>query len=370
MWITSSLNTAKTPTAIALGNFDGVHRGHRQVIEPILPVAAQPPVAVPCLADHDLQCLSAWDGLSHNHNAMQGGWSEVKPSSSTVAIGPSEPQDGPTLATVVTFFPHPQEFFSGRPRLLLTPLQEKALHLKSMGVEQLVLLPFTQALANLAPEAFVEEILIRRLQARHISVGVDFRFGRHRAGTVEDLQAIASRYGVQVNIVPLKTSEGERISSSAIRDALQTGNLRLANHLLGRSYTLTGWVTRGQQLGRTIGFPTANLKLPPEKFLPRDGVYSVYAYLKSAETVTTVVPGVVNIGRRPTVDGLTRTIEVHLFDWSGDLYDQTLSISLEDFLRPEQKFGSLDELRHQIQQDCQTAKAMLGVGQPPLKTQC
>ena len=318
MWITSSLDTAKTPTCVALGNFDGVHRGHRQVIQPVCQAQGVP-----------AKKFSA------------------------------------ALATVVTFNPHPQEFFSGQRRLLLMPLAEKIHYLSEMGIEQLVQLSFDQALADLTPQEFVEQ-LVNCLQVQQISVGEDFRFGRRRSGTAEDLQTIAAQYGVPVSVVPLHQCQDERISSSAIRLALEQGEVDRANQLLGRPYTLLGQVTQGQQLGRTIGFPTANLQVPPEKFLPKQGVYSVWVHLGGLKDGFTgcclkdnFLPGVMNIGNRPTVDGIAQTIEVHLLDWSGDLYGQTIAVYLDSFLRPEQKFAALDDLKAQIQKDSETAKLRL-----------
>jgi riboflavin kinase/FMN adenylyltransferase len=324
VWITSSLTTVKTPTSVALGNFDGVHRGHQQVIEPILTDAS----------------------------GIRFGTDE--------RISPPNSQH----STVVTFRPHPREFFTGEHRSLLTPLEEKITVLRSLGVEQLVLLPFNEAVANLTPEGFVRSILVNQLQVERISVGQDFCFGRHRSGTAVDLQTIAAQYQIPVEIVPLHLCEGERISSSAIREALSSGDLERANRLLGRPYLLVGQVVQGQQLGRTIGFPTANLKLPSEKFVPRTGVYSVWV---SCPTVTSgqMIRGVMNIGYRPTVEGKQQTIEVHLLDWSGDLYGQTLSVSLDSFLRPEQKFASLDELKAQIQKDCAAAQMTLATTNLP-----
>jgi len=272
-----------------------------------------------------------------------------------------------TTATVVTFSPHPQEFFTGQRRTLLTPLDEKIPLLQSIGVEQLVLIPFGRELANLSPEQFIETILVQCLQAEQISVGEDFRFGCQRAGTSADLQAIAAAFGIDVEIVPLQTQGGERISSSVIRQALEQGQLEQANQLLGRPYQLIGQVVLGQQLGRTIGFPTANLKLPPEKFLPRTGVYSVWVHEIQIPKIdaqpicgTSIEPilGVMNIGDRPTVNGIQQTIEVHLLDWSGDLYGRTLTVSLVKFLRPEQKFASLTALKDQIQADAEAARAL------------
>ena len=173
------------------------------------------------------------------------------------------------------------------------------------------------------------------------------------------MQAIASTYGIDVTIVSLHTCQGERISSSLIRQSLEQGDISQANQLLGRPYTLTGVVVKGQQLGRTIGFPTANLQLPPEKFLPRQGVYGVRVYSPSLESSASSLFGVMNIGQRPTVNGTTVTAEVHLLDWSGDLYGQTLTVSLEEFLRPEQKFASLEALKTQINADCAEARAFL-----------
>lgn len=259
-------------------------------------------------------------------------------------------------ATVVTFSPHPQEYFSGVPKPLLTPIAEKTWQLAQMGIEQLVMLPFNLALAELRPEAFVAQILIKGLQAERISVGSDFRFGKDRCGDAQMLERIAARYGVPVTQVPLKHEKGDRISSSRIRQALQSGHLEVATRLLGRPYLLTGRVVRGQQLGRTLGFPTANLQLPADKYLPRTGVYSVRVYGIDTEPW----PGVMNIGHRPTVSGQTLSVEVHLLGWSGDLYGQMLTVSLEGFVRAEQKFDSLEQLKAQIAADCRVAIAMLG----------
>lgn len=320
MWVTSSLANVLTPTAIALGNFDGVHRGHRRVIEPV---------------------LTSLD------------WVEGKR----------------LLPTVVTFSPHPQEFFTGERRPLLMPLSEKAAELQQLGVEQLVMLPFDQPLACLTPQEFVETILVKQLQAWRVSVGANFRFGRQRSGTTQDLQTIAASYGIEVIIASLEREGSERISSSAIRQALGAGNLQMANEFLGRPYSLVGQVVKGNQLGRTIGFPTANLQLPAEKFLPRFGVYAVHVRIYSANpdektAMPPPLPAVMNLGYRPTIAGTKPTVEVHLLDWVGDLYGQVLVVELEAFLRPEQKFPSLDALKQQIQADCAVARSLLQKHRP------
>ncbi len=309
MLVISDLDKAITPTAIALGNFDGVHRGHQCVIAP--------------------------------------------------AIAPS---DG-LVSTVLTFNPHPQEFFTGTARLLLTPIAEKIEQLQALGVQQLVLLPFDRAIAALTPQEFMQQILIDRLQARKISVGFNFRFGCKRCGSVEDLKAI---WGDRVSVVPeqlmhpvlesvLDSQDGDpqvRISSSAIRAALAQGDIDTAHTLLGRPYSLIGKVVAGQQMGRKLGFPTANLQLHPQKFLPRDGVYAVQVMNLADQPIGAVM----NIGVRPTVTGdKQRTVEVHLLNWSGDLYGQELCVNLVKFLRPEQKFASLDALKQQIKTDCEVA---------------
>ncbi len=262
--------------------------------------------------------------------------------------------------TVVTFSPHPQAYFSGISRPLLTPMAEKTQQLEQLGICQLVMLPFDRAIAQMSPEQFVEEILVEGLQAKRISVGSDFRFGKGRSGNAEGLQAIAAKYGVPVILVPLKHEKGDRISSSRIRQALQTGELDIATHLLGRPYTLTGQVVQGKQLGRTIGFPTANLQLPADKYLPRTGVYSVRVYGAAPDPLY----GVMNIGSRPTVNGQDVSVEVHVINWSGDLYGQVLTVSLESFVRPEQKFDSLDGLKAQIAKDCEGAIAAFNPSSP------
>ncbi len=375
MWITSSFTAALTPTAVALGNFDGLHLGHRQVVQPIL----------------NRSILENSGAISSTISVLQ---SELRTATKDVGSSLTRISDKELkgwdsngavklYGTVVTFDPHPQEFFTGQSKKLLTPLAEKVELLEAMGVQQLILLPFDRELAALTAPEFVEEILVRQLQASRISVGMDFRFGQGRAGTAVDLKAIASNYGIDVNLVGLHTcGEGERISSSVIRESLASGDLRRANQLLGRCYNLVGPIVQGQQLGRTIGFPTANIELPPSKFLPRFGVYAVRVLVKNGngtikdesssyewENPKSLMPGqtsdlslingVMNVGCRPTVDGQEPTVEVHLLDWSGDLYDQTLSVSLVEFLRPEQKFASLEALKTQIQADCNVARSVL-----------
>lgn len=404
MWVTSSCTAALTPTAVALGNFDGLHLGHRQVVQPILNRSPVPNSEAISASDSSLRSLVGdGENFDRQQDTACDNHSEDPPAIALLNqkledytgqraeensfFGHDSDAVDRLYGTVVTFDPHPQEFFTGQPKKLLTPLAEKIELLEAMGVEQLVLLPFDRELADLTASEFVEKILVRQLQASRISVGMDFHFGRGRAGTAVDLQSIASSYGIDVTLIGLHTcGEGERISSSIIRESLASGDLKRANQLLGRPYSLVGSVVGGQRLGRTIGFPTANIELPPEKFLPRFGVYAVQvlvsmlskseagmiedrsssyewknpqSLISSQASDLSILNGVMNVGCRPTVDGKQPTIEIHLLDWSGDLYGQTLSASLVEFLRPEQKFASLDALKTQIQVDCDVARKVL-----------
>jgi riboflavin kinase/FMN adenylyltransferase len=207
-------------------------------------------------------------------------------------------------------------------------------------------------LVKLSPQEFVDQIVDRQLQARFISVGEDFRFGNQRAGNATDLVTLTAKLGITTQIATLETNAASRISSSRIRAALLAADLKLTQELLGRYYSIVGTVVNGQEIGRSIGFPTANLKYPAEKFLPRQGVYCVRVDTPEAKQL----PGVMNIGKRPTVDGVNTTVEVHLLDWDGNLYGQQLTVYLYHFLRSEQKFPSLAALTEQIQADCDTAR--------------
>ncbi len=351
VWVTSSLTTVAAPAEVALGNFDGIHLGHQQVIQAVL---------------HDATAQADVPALARREVSLQGDRS-IEDSSL-----PPDRDGHHTYATVVTFDPHPQEFFSGRKRTLLTPISEKVEYLRTLGVEQLVLLPFDRELANWTPQEFVERVLVRSLNAKHVSVGENFRFGRNRSGSVVDLQEIAARYGIETSIVSLRRLEDDRISSSIVRHALELGSLAQANRLLGRPYRLMGTVVKGQQIGHQLGFPTANLQLPPDKYLPRWGVYGVWVELldsrsdmqkaKTLQNGKALLPGVMNVGCRPTVSGGQPTVEVHLLDWSGNLYDRTVIVHLMGFLRPEHKFNSLDTLKSQIQRDCEAARELLSRG--------
>ncbi len=292
MHIARHLSEAQTPTALALGNFDGLHRGHQAVLAPIL-------------------------------------------------------RQTEARKTVLTFDPHPRQVLGGTLLPLLTPLSEKLAILESLGLEQVILLPFTQALASYSPDQFCEQIIQQGLAARCVSVGANFRYGHQRQGMIATLQAWGSASMVTIHTAAPLQCQGERISSSRIRTALQAGEVDLAASLIGRAYSLQGIVIPGQQQGRQLGFPTANLALPAEKLLPLDGVYVAQVAGQ---------PAVLNIGVRPTLSGQGRTVEVHILDWCGDLYGQTLSVSVLSRLRSEQRFDSLAALQAQIAADCEHAR--------------
>ena len=299
-----------TPTTIALGNFDGIHRGHQAVLQPVL------------------NC-----------------------------------QNNDLCKSVVSFDPHPREFFSGQKMTLLTPQAEKANYLQQLGFQQLILIPFNQDLAKLSPQDFIQEILLAKIKAKIISVGEDFHFGYQRKGNAKQLQEITSKFKIKTYINSLLQYENNnetsvRVSSSLIRKALSQGNIKQANLMLGRAYILEGKVVEGKKLGRTIGFPTANLSIPEDKYLPCNGVYAVKVNYQNE-----ILPAVMNIGLRPTVSGNSITVEVHLLEWTGDLYGKTITVSLQEFLRSEQKFPSLSDLKQQISLDCQKAKKLLTVSQ-------
>ncbi|MDZ8225150.1 MULTISPECIES: bifunctional riboflavin kinase/FAD synthetase [unclassified Nostoc] len=325
--VTYSTSAAFTPTVVALGKFDGLHCGHQQVIQPIL-----------------------------NHIRTQESGKKNR-SLTKEHIYP----------TVVTFNPHPQEFFTGKPWPLLTPLQEKVQELQNCGVEQLVLLPFDKELTTLSPQDFVEKILVQQLKAQMISVGEDFRFGKHRSGTTSDLQDIAAKFNIPVVIVPNYSFQGERISSSSIRQALAKGDMHRVKVLLNYPYNFTGKVVKVQQLDRSIGFSPAKIQLTANKLLPRHGVYAVRVFIVN-ETVDAsslsnqLLPigiGVMNVAHHLIVNDTYPSVEVHLLDWLGDLYDKTLIVQLEEFLRPEQKFSSSETLKAQITADCAKARYLL-----------
>jgi len=260
-------------------------------------------------------------------------------------------------SVVVSFDPHPdlvlaKSFQAVAP---LTPLPEKRERLAALGVEFQVL-PFTRELAALEPEEFVERHLVRPYALHALVVGVNFALGRGRSGNVPRLREIGRRFGFEVETVPLLEIGGAPVTSTRTRAALAAGRVDEAARLLGRRYVLGGTVVPGNAIGRTLGVPTANLRLHEEKFLPAHGIYAVWARIGSESARR---PGAMSIGVRPTFGGQERTLEVHLIDWSGDLLGADLEVELVDWIRPELRFESVEALSVAMREDLAEARRRL-----------
>lgn len=282
----------RAPAALAIGNFDGVHLGHQALLRQLVQVAAA-------------------KGLQ---------------------------------PVVMTFEPHPREFFTPlQAPARLTSLREKLEHFIEAGVADVYVCHFNQRFAALEAPAFMQDILRGQLNAQAILVGDDFRFGARRQGGLDDLR----QAGFSLESVPEIQLDGDRISSTRVRQALHDGDLPLASALLGRYYSISGKVVHGRKLGRQLGFPTANIHMRHE----RPALTGVYAVKLDG------LPGVANLGVRPTIAGTPRlSLEVHLLDYSGDLYDRHVHVSFLKKLRDEMKFPGLDALKQQIAQDSAQAR--------------
>ncbi|MFC4768834.1 bifunctional riboflavin kinase/FAD synthetase [Effusibacillus consociatus] len=305
VWITGNPgNQAFEPSVMALGNFDGVHKGHRQIIEDARKIAAE---------------------------------------------------KGVNLA-VMTFDPHPRQVLGAGANYdqQLTPLPIKLEVFEELGVTICYVVQFDTQFASVTAESFVHDFLFR-LNAKAIVVGFDYRFGAGGRADANTLKALAEEAGRAVHIVPAVNLYGEKVSSSFIREKLLLGEVKLAAELLGKPYEILGEVVRGEGRGRVLGFPTANIA-PLHKFvLPRTGVYLIQCKFADMDEP---LSGLMNIGYKPTFNDLENqvTLEAHLFDFSGDLYHKQMKIQFLDFLRSEKKFNSAQELIAQIQADVQEAK--------------
>ncbi len=298
---------------VAVGNFDGVHRGHQAVI---------------------------------------------------AAAAAEARRLGAPLA-VLTFEPHPREVFQpGAAPFRLTPFRSKTRFLAALGVDLLFTLHFDKGFAARSAEAFVEDILVSGLAVRHAVIGYDFVFGNRRRGTPTLLREMGARHGFGVSVVePVAGAGGVAYSSTRIRDHLAAGRPAEAAELLGRFWEIEGRVDHGDERGRTIGFPTANIALA-DYLRPAAGVYAVRIGIIDGDA-TQWHNGAANIGWRPTVGGTDLRLEAHLFDFSGDLYGRHLRVALVDHLRPEQKFSGLDALKAQIAEDCRRAREVLALRPAP-----
>jgi riboflavin kinase/FMN adenylyltransferase len=260
-------------------------------------------------------------------------------------------------AAVITFEPTPREFFEGPTApSRLTRLREKLQALELYGVDRVLVLRFDRRMQGMAATEFVDRLLVEGLGVRHVVVGHDFHFARRREGTIATLRDAGARHGFTVQEVDQFLLQGERVSSSLLREALNWGDLDRAGRLLGRPYRMAGRVRRGQQLGRTLGYPTANLALH-RKVVPLWGIFAVRVH--GAGLVDH--PAVVSLGTRPTINGTDPLLEVHVFDFDGDLYGRYLNVDFVQRLRDEQKFDSLDALVAQMHRDAAAARTILGI---------
>jgi riboflavin kinase/FMN adenylyltransferase len=253
-------------------------------------------------------------------------------------------------SVVITFWPHPRLvlFPEQQDLQLLSTLEEKTEALAAIGIDRLVVLPFDKTFSNLTPEAYVQQILVEGLNTRRLIVGYDHRFGKNRAGDFNFLKINEERFGFAVEEIPRQDIEQVGVSSTKIRHALLRGEVETANRYLAAPYSLYGKVVRGNQLGRTIGFPTANLHISERyKLIPRDGIYAVRVHLNHA-----IYNGMLYIGVRSTLGNqLERTIEVNIFDFDEEIYDSFLRVELIAYLRGEEKFDNLESMQHQLYRD-------------------
>lgn len=283
-------------TILTLGTFDGVHIGHRKIIDRLVQISKEE------------SCESV----------------------------------------ILTFFPHPRMVLQSDSDIrLLNTIEEKAGLLEEAGLENLVIHPFDKAFSRLTAEEFVKSVLVDRFNIKKIIIGYDHRFGRNRTATIDDLREFGSIYGFEVEQISAQEIDAVSVSSTKIRDALTQGNMRLANEYLGYDYFLTATVVKGRQLGRTIGFPTANLDLSDSyKLIPKQGVYVVKSVIDGVE-----VKGMMNIGTNPTVGGQDLSVEVNYLDFSGDLYEKEIKVAILHRLRDEEKFASVDILKSELEKD-------------------
>ncbi|MEM8894878.1 MAG: bifunctional riboflavin kinase/FAD synthetase [Bacteroidota bacterium] len=291
---------------VTIGTFDGVHYGHQKILKRVTSLA--------------------------------------------------EKLDGESV--VVTFWPHPR--FILKPDddklKLLSSFEEKAQLMGDAGIDYIVKIPFTTEFSRLTSEEFTQKVLVDKLNTRRLVIGYDHRFGKNREGGFDYLKANEDRFGFQVEEIPKQEIDDVSVSSTKIRNALLSGDLATASNYLGRDYTLSGKVVPGNKLGRTLGFPTANINVAENyKLIPADGVYAIRAVVNRNH-----IKGMMNIGVRPTVDGTKRKIEAHLFDFNQDIYGVSMDISLVGLIRPEVKFDSTDALRSQLEIDRTTALGLLG----------
>ena len=252
-------------------------------------------------------------------------------------------------SVVLTFFPHPQIFLNANSAIkMLNTIDEKADLLQKLNLDTLIIHPFDKEFSELSAEDFIEQIVVKKLNVQKIIIGHDHRFGKNRSASFDDLVIFGQKYNFEVEQISVEELNNVAISSTKIRNAIVNNNFEIAAKYLGYTYFFSGTVVHGKKLGRTINFPTANINVAESyKLIPNSGVYVVQCQLIN----TTNVFGMMNIGMRPTVNGTSQTIEVHLFDFDDDIYNQQIKISVLHYLRAEQKFISVQDLQQQLKAD-------------------
>lgn len=276
-------------------------------------------------------------------------------------------------SVILTFFPHPRMILHPEDLdlKLITTMAEKAVLLEQAGIDHLIITPFTRDFSNLTPEDYIKHILVEKIGTKKIVIGYDHHFGKDRQGSLNDLQRFSRMYDFEVEEIPEQDVNDVAVSSTQIRSALLSGDIATANEFLGYSYTLTGRVVRGDQLGRTLGYPTANLFVEETyKLIPGDGIYAMLIELVGKSQVRSPKSGVGRletgvwrlknqdfkkgmgyIGSRPTINGMTRNIEVNIFNFNEDIYNQKITLHFLEFVRHDEKFSSLEELKNQLAKD-------------------
>jgi len=297
-----SPSEVKSPTSLAIGSFDGLHEGHRKLINTVI-------------------------------------------------------KDDEFTPTIASFWPHPREILYQETRLRLDLPEEKLPLLESLGIKQLVLIPFDKSFSRLSPDEFVKNILLKQLQAKSISVGANFKFGYQRSGDVNTIKSLVEGSKTRLNVVPILNDINGRISSSRVRDLLKDSQIDQANQLLQRPYSFSGKVIQGKGLGRQLKFPTANLQIDGRKFLPGEGVYVAWTKLKSSKSR---YPSVMNLGPQPTINPLSPSaVEVHLLNQEINLYNLELTVEPIKKIRSQIKFPDTNSLSKQISEDIRQANQIL-----------
>ncbi|CEN35219.1 bifunctional riboflavin kinase/FAD synthetase [Capnocytophaga cynodegmi] len=296
--------TAEKGSVVTIGTFDGIHLGHQKIIKKLV------------------------------ENAKK--------------------QD--LLATIFTFFPHPRMIIQKDDSLkLIHTLEEKKQMLESLGVDQLVICPFNESFSKMSAEKFVEELLVNRLKAKKVIIGYDHRFGKNRNADINDMKLFGKKFGFEVEEIPAQEINEVSVSSTKIRQALHEGDVKKAWEYLGTPFCIKGKVVHGLKIGRTIGFPTANIQVKESyKIIPKDGIYLVYSIFSKKK-----IYGMMSIGKNPTIEGKGATIEVYYFDFKQDIYENNVTIYFLEHLRDEQKFESVEKLKEQLQIDEITSRKLI-----------